>query len=136
MDIKVFVYGTLKPGELYHAEYCQGRVVASCEAIVKGKLFDLLLGYPAMTAGSDWVYGFLFTFADRNVLKTLDELEDFNPDRPIAENDYQRREIEVFDLQQRSLGFAWAYLMSRSQVQRLGGTWLPSGVWSKNLGNG
>ena len=130
MDTKVFVYGTLKPGELYHAQYCKG-MVGSCEAIVQGKLFDLSLGYPAMTLGNDWVYGVLLTFATSNILSRLDQLEDFDPDRPATENDYQRQEVAVFDLQQRSLGSAWTYLMSWEQVQGLGGIWLPNGTWAK-----
>jgi gamma-glutamylcyclotransferase (GGCT)/AIG2-like uncharacterized protein YtfP len=105
-------------------------VVASREAIVQGQLFDLPAGYPAIVAGVSWVYGVLLTFADPAILVELDELEDYDPSRPAAENDYQRQEVAVFDLQHQSIGHAWTYVMSLEQVQRSNGTLLPHGKWS------
>ena len=57
--LKVFVYGTLKPGQVNFARYCGGdRMLATLPAQVHGKLFELSLGYPAMTLGDTWVKGF------------------------------------------------------------------------------
>jgi gamma-glutamylcyclotransferase (GGCT)/AIG2-like uncharacterized protein YtfP len=128
--LKVFVYGTLKPGEANYRRYCAGKVVEEQNAIAFGQLYDLPLGYPAMTHGESPVQGFLLTFADPNVLTALDELEDYNPNRLPQENEYERKQIEIYNLSAQSLGLAWVYLMTPEQVQRLGGVLMRSGWWS------
>jgi gamma-glutamylcyclotransferase (GGCT)/AIG2-like uncharacterized protein YtfP len=128
--IPVFVYGTLKPGEFYHAAYCEGRVVAYEEAIAYGQLYALPLGYPAMTEGSNRVYGYLLSLKDSVALDALDELEDYDPHRPALQNEYNRVWIEVFAPTSESRGFAWVYQMSVEQVQDLGGVLLSNGRWS------
>jgi gamma-glutamylcyclotransferase (GGCT)/AIG2-like uncharacterized protein YtfP len=130
--VSVFVYGTLKPGEVNYQRYCLGKVIEEKPTIAFGKLFDLPLGYPAMTPGESIVYGFLLTFTDSTILSILDELEDYNPNRIPEENEYYRQEIEIYDLDRKSLGFAWVYLMTFAQVQRLGGQIISSGSWRGN----
>lgn len=49
--VRVFVYGTLKPGEANYKRYCAGKVIDVKIALVQGKLFALPMGYPAMTLG-------------------------------------------------------------------------------------
>jgi gamma-glutamylcyclotransferase (GGCT)/AIG2-like uncharacterized protein YtfP len=127
---QVFVYGTLKPDEASYDRYCAGKVVAACEAIAPGQLFALPMGYPAMTLGEGWVYGFLLTFADATVLKDLDEWENYDPDRPVEENEYQREEVEVLGSDRQPLGKAWVYRMSAKQVRDNSGILLPEGRWS------
>jgi gamma-glutamylcyclotransferase (GGCT)/AIG2-like uncharacterized protein YtfP len=128
--LKVFVYGTLKPGEANYQHYCAGKVVEEQSAIAFGQLYDLPLGYPAMTIGEIPVQGFLLTFADSSVLTALDELEDYNPNRLPQENEYERQQIEIYNLSAQSLGLAWVYLMNPDRIQRLGGVLLRSGWWS------
>ncbi|NJL36783.1 MAG: gamma-glutamylcyclotransferase [Leptolyngbyaceae cyanobacterium RM2_2_4] len=130
--VKVFVYGTLKPDEASYERYCAGKVAAVCEAIAPGQLFALPMGYPAMTLGEGWVYGFLLSFADPAVLKDLDEWENYHPDRPAEENEYQREEIEVGGSDRQPLGKAWVYRMSIEQVERCGGVLLTEGRWSSS----
>lgn len=127
--LRVFVYGTLKPGGYYHAQYCADRLITAQEAIVYGLLYDLPAGYPALTAGDRPVYGYLLSFADPAVLQDLDDLEDYRPDRPTVENEYIRQQREVFDLKGRSLGLAWVYLMQPERVEQMGGVLLPDGKW-------
>ena len=130
MALQVFVYGTLKPGGVNYQRYCAGKVSAEQPAIAQGKLFALPMGYPAMVVGDSWVSGFLLSFPDSAMLRVLDELEDYRPGRSPELNEYQRQLIQVFDLERRSLGQAWAYLMTSEHVNKLKGRWLPSGVWS------
>lgn len=99
-------------------------------AIAFGQLYHLPLGYPAMTPGNSQVHGFLLTFAEPAILSHLDELEDYNPNRSPEENEYNRQFIETYNLAGKSLGLAWAYLMTSEQVQRLGGVFMSSGWWS------
>lgn len=129
--LRVFVYGTLKPGQSNYARYCGNRVLQSQEAQVQGKLFDLPLGYPAMTPGEGWVKGYLLCFQDPNILTELDELEDYRSDRDPIENEYERCWVEVFDLRLSPLGAAWAYFMEPAKIAYLGGVWLPQGHWPK-----
>ncbi|NET56546.1 MAG: gamma-glutamylcyclotransferase [Symploca sp. SIO2E6] len=131
--LRVFVYGTLKPGEVNYNLYCAGLVVEEKRAIAYGQLFALPLGYPAMIPGESPVQGFLLTFADPAMLSALDELEDYDPYRPAAENEYNRQQIEVYDLARETPIFAWAYLMTPEQVQRFQGVPILSGCW-ENLG--
>jgi gamma-glutamylcyclotransferase (GGCT)/AIG2-like uncharacterized protein YtfP len=128
--LRVFVYGTLKPGECNYDRYCAASVVEVREAMVYGQLFDLPFGYPAMTLGNSPVYGFVLSFAERTVLKQLDELEDYAPDRPADQNEYIRIETQTFSLDHQPLDPAWVYLMDLEQAKRSGGIFLPSGCWT------
>lgn len=128
--LRVFVYGTLKPGQVNFERYCGGdRTLAFLRAQVRGKLFDLSLGYPGMTLGDAWVKGYLLELAHESILAALDGLEDYHPHRAESQNEYQRREVEVFEQEGRSLGLAWAYFMTPQKVEQYGGKWIVAGVW-------
>ncbi|MBD2485895.1 MULTISPECIES: gamma-glutamylcyclotransferase family protein [Planktothrix] len=127
--IHVFVYGTLKPGESNYLRYCQGRVIAQRPAVVQGKLYDLSLGYPGLVAGDGIVQGVILSFSDPNIFIDLDQLEDYQPHRPPEENEYQRQQIPVFDLNHQPLGLVWAYLMDMTKVQVYSGVLIPDGCW-------
>ncbi|MGB5960240.1 MAG: gamma-glutamylcyclotransferase [Coleofasciculaceae cyanobacterium] len=128
-NLKIFVYGTLKPGESNYQRFCVGKVVEEEKAIAYGQLFDLSLGYPGMTIGESLIQGFVLTFADEAILSILDELEDYDPNRLETENEYNRQLIETFDLSGKSLGMVWVYLMSLERVEKLGGVRIDSGCW-------
>ena len=133
--LRVFVYGTLKPGEYYYDRYCAAKVVEAQAAFAYGQLFDLPLGYPAMTMGNFRVYGFVLSFADPDVLQELDELEDYAIDRPADQNEYVRVETETFSPDHQPLGSAWVYLMNLEQAKRSGGVLLPDGCWTSSKSN-
>lgn len=127
--LKVFVYGTLKPGYINYRRYCHGRVIKEEKAMARGCLYDLAAGYPAMTVGEGWVQGWVLWLQQHQVLAQLDWLEGYQPGRPRHENLYDRQLIEVFDPAQVSLGAAWAYLMESKTVQQLQGRQLLTGCW-------
>jgi gamma-glutamylcyclotransferase (GGCT)/AIG2-like uncharacterized protein YtfP len=128
--LRVFVYGTLKPGQVNYARYCGDLVLHSIPAQVRGQLFELCLGYPGMTLGETWVQGYLLLFADESVLEALDRLEDYQPHRLEAQNEYQRIEVEVFDREgQKPLSFAWTYFMMPHKVKQYDGRLIASGEW-------
>jgi len=136
--LKVFVYGTLKPGELNYQRYCASKVIEVTRAIARGQLFSLPAGYPAMTLGNSWVQGFVLTLSDPKVLRELDNYEGYQEGRShsisaresLDSNLYERRVIETFNLNRQPLGSAWAYLMSPDKIHRLGGTLLSHGQWN------
>jgi gamma-glutamylcyclotransferase (GGCT)/AIG2-like uncharacterized protein YtfP len=127
--MKLFVYGTLKPGESNHDRYCQS--VTHIEmAIVYGALYALPMGYPALTIGESFVQGSLLTFASSQILTELDELEEYQPDRPLEENEYYRQKTKTFSPTHQPLGTAWVYMMELEKAKRLGGILLPEGNWT------
>ncbi len=128
---RVFVYGTLKPGEVNYNLYCAGKVVEAKKAIAFGELFALPLGYPAMIPGENPVQGYLLTFADPTMLSVLDTLEDYDSHRAPAENEYNRYQIEVYNLAREMPILAWIYLMTFEQVKHLQGVPIASGWWSQ-----
>ncbi len=129
--IRVFVYGTLQPGEKFHQPYCNGWVVAAEPARAKGQLYHLRsLGYPGLAAGEDIISGSLLSFDRPAILERLDELEEYNPSRNASQNLYQRERTIVFKPNGAELGEVWIYRMALSRIQALGGIYLPEGRWS------
>lgn len=128
--IKVFVYGTLKPGEVNYQKYCASSVVDANQAIALGQLFALPAGYPAMTSGDSPVGGYLLSFTNPEVLSALDQLEDYHPQSRASKNLYYRHQIETYDLHGQFVDLAWVYLMTPELVFHLGGVHLPDGWWS------
>jgi gamma-glutamylcyclotransferase (GGCT)/AIG2-like uncharacterized protein YtfP len=127
--LRVFVYGTLKPGQFNYQAYCSDLTTTIQPAKLRGQLFDLSVGYPGMIAGKDWVKGYLLSFKNAAVLADLDRLEDYQSDRPSHKNEYQREWVEVFDEEERTQGFAWAYFMSLEKVEQYEGIWVANGDW-------
>lgn len=136
--VRVFVYGTLQPGQMHYASYCGDRVQGVQAAYTFGQLYVLPVGYPALVVEgnsgvrqvqNNRVWGRLLTFADPDVLNRLDQLEDFDSQRTPEDNEYQRQRVPVFDPTQRSLGQAWAYVMLPRWVKAAGGKYRASGCW-------
>lgn len=136
--IRVFVYGTLKPGEANY-RVCEPYVVGAHPAIAPGGLYQLPFDYPAMTLEDPGeVQGCLLTFTDPAILDILDEFEQHDPetflrlmpDRDIAHHQYQRQRIPLLSLERSPTESAWAYIMTRHQVTQLNGVTIPTGQWS------
>ncbi len=151
-ELFVFVYGTLKPGGRYHQRYCDRALAEAIPAVTKGRLYSFAQwGYPAMTAGEDWVKGYLLRFCDRApicsaILQRLDSLEgilDGDVSRldgsglaesvledSVNDDNYQRCWQSIFTPSYEPLQSAWVYRMTNDQVRRFGGVYLSSGDWS------
>lgn len=134
----VFVYGTLKPGEVNYS-VCADSVVHVQPAIAQGRLYHLPFGYPAMTLGAaEIVQGFVLSFADPSILTILDEFEQHDhetfqqlaPEQFLAANQYQRVILETHTPKRSPLMHAWGYVMTLEQVVRLNGVRLATGCWS------
>jgi gamma-glutamylcyclotransferase (GGCT)/AIG2-like uncharacterized protein YtfP len=132
--VRIFVYGTLKPGERYHQPYCDGKIVAAEPAIARGKLYHLLeVGYPALAMGDEIVQGVVLSLADSNWLGQLDDLEDYDPQAPAQLNLYERQEADIFAPDGQPWGRAWLYRMAPEKIVQLKGIHLPGGSWSSSL---
>lgn len=125
---QVFVYGTLKPGEMGFRRFCEPYVIDQKEALAPGRIYHLSLGYPAFTLETGWVKGVLLTLSTATALAKLDEFEAFYPDHP-QDSEYQRIWHQIYDQDQTFLTYAWVYAMTKEQVEGLRGEWIPDGFW-------
>lgn len=130
---RVFVYGTLKPGESNYDSYCAAAVVQAQPGIALGQLLALPQGYPAMVEGDRPVQGVLLEFGNAGVLTVLDALEDYDADRPTSQNEYQRRAIKIYGPDQSEISLAWTYVMAIERAQAMGGVVLPDGIWNRHV---
>jgi len=118
----VFVYGTFLGGAP------QGALLAGHErrpASVRGRLYDMPAGYPALGArvreGDGAVHGELVMRVDENRLRLLDRYDG------VDEGLYQRVERDV-DVGLRRVR-AWVFVMDHPEWK--GGRLLPEGRWRK-----
>jgi gamma-glutamylcyclotransferase (GGCT)/AIG2-like uncharacterized protein YtfP len=131
--LHVFVYGTLKPGEANFARYCGNSVISSQRGYIQAELYYFpAFGYPGAIHGTRQVHGYVLTFADSEVLVDLDELEDYQPDRQPAENEYTRKLVITYTAEGSPLVSAWTYLMSHDRIQQWGGILVPAGWWESS----
>jgi gamma-glutamylcyclotransferase (GGCT)/AIG2-like uncharacterized protein YtfP len=137
-EVGLFAYGTLQPGYAAYAQLCADQVIAVEPAIVLGQLYKLPMGYPALILqGSQPVYGHRLRFANDTILSVLDDYEQHDPQvmadcfpgQDLAHLDYRRQPVEMLTPIGTLLDWAWAYVMSPAQVERLQGVLWPSGKW-------
>lgn len=129
-DLKVFVYGTLKPGGHYWPQFCEGKVAKHAPAKIHGELYDLNVGYPGLRLqGRDWVYGYLLELKEPEHLDGLDYLEGYASNRPEAENEYTRLRVPYYGERDEPLGEAWAYEVTDTTFARHQCTRIADGNW-------
>lgn len=137
--VRVFVYGTLKPGGLYWYRFCEGKVSSVQPACIPGRLYELGAGYPALLPGwgSDIVedirqiraHGFVLTLAHAEVLAGLDQLEGYEEGRDASMNEYQRVRAEAFLMPDEAPCEVWVYVMNSESITRDGGVLIENGNW-------
>ncbi|NNV05092.1 gamma-glutamylcyclotransferase [Geobacillus sp. C56-T2] len=127
--INVFVYGTLRIGGRNHrliANYVQ----SVRKVTVKGRLFHLPAGYPAMVDGNGTVHGEMFELSDPEaVLALLDQLEGYHG--PGELNHYERITVVATDADGNTYT-CYAYVYPQEQEEWLtqhaqlvfGGDWM------------
>lgn len=130
-DLKVFVYGTLKPGGHYWPEFCEGKLAAEpIAAKIRGLLYDLHAGYPGLLLkGHKWVLGYILKFKTNQHLERLDYLEGYRSDRPDSQNEYNRLKVTCFGIGGEPLGKVWTYEMTKATAARHEGTLIGNGDW-------
>lgn len=134
-ELRVFVYGTLKPGGRYYQRYCGQYSPKAWPALVCGQLYDFpQLGYPAMTVGEGWVQGVVLVFSQplsvcTAILQGLDTLEGYQADRSDVDNEYVRVQMQTFSLRRQPGQCVWGYVMDAESVRSQQGIYLPNGFW-------
>jgi gamma-glutamylcyclotransferase (GGCT)/AIG2-like uncharacterized protein YtfP len=148
----MFFYGTLKRGQRNHDRYCRGALRVE-EAMVRGALYDLPFGYPALVVPEDSIHalGTGDPTGDaaeqrrvgreqvpspdgprvRGELFAFDDPESRLPllDRlegfdPADASSHYRRVLLPVETDEGSTILAWAYVVDESS-----GTHLPAGSW-------
>src|SRR5262245_29758041 len=107
----VFVYGTLKRGEVRAAMWPKAPLAVEV-AEVRGMLFDLGR-YPALVAGDERVGGELWHFAAEDLPTTLEELDRIEGYRRMPDDLYRREASECHTASRRHR--AWTYRYARPQ---------------------
>lgn len=115
--LPLFVYGTLLQGQV------QAALLEGCprtEATVRGTLYRLPAGYPALSLrGNGVVHGELVTLRNEGQLRVIDHYEG------VEELLFQRVQVDVV-IGLRRLP-AWAYVMDDPRLR--GGREVPDGRW-------
>lgn len=125
----IFVYGTLMRGFANHEKYLAKNIITVQKATIKGQLFHLPQGYPALVEGSGRVYGEYVTVKKiSSVLKRLDELEDYHG--PGRDNEYERVIREVLLAGGEVVrGYVYVYAANRYRELAEWGKKVLSGDW-------
>ncbi len=121
----LFVYGTLLSGQ-ENAGWLGG--LPAKEARVKGRLYRLPAGYPALVVEGealDWVEGEWISGVGPR-LKVLDQLEG------VGQGLFGRVRLPVV-VGARTL-VSWVYVLKADQVRRRGGVHLAEGSWRRVSG--
>ncbi len=151
--LDVFVYGTLKRGQRNHERFCRG-VLAVREASLRGRLYDLPLGFPALVVPKEDVRatgtadyradveaqnhartGTPVTSPNRDVihgeLMSFDDPEERLPAldglegfRPGEKSFYGRVLVPATLAKTGAIVPAWVYV-----VEAASGVYLPGGCW-------
>lgn len=124
--LPLFVYGTLRPGELNYRHLLAGCTVRETPARITGRLYQVRdEDYPYVIEGTGVVLGEIIEIRPdlyNATLRTIDDLEDYWPEDEAASL-YLRRPIEAFFENGQSLT-AWVYLWNSSERS---GIFLPHG---------
>lgn len=105
---RIFVYGSLRPGQPEHTRICGGYTFTAVPAQTRGRILQLADGYPALTTGSDWIEGEVLCFDDPALLEAMDRWEVYDPAEP-ENSEYNRRACPVWDRAGQPLGTVEAY---------------------------
>ena len=126
---KLFVYGTLRLGFPLHPYMRKGAVRLLGKGKICGRLYDLgdFPGALPSTSRSDEIEGELYELGDAiQQLRELDEVEEFNSQRP-GESLFVRRLTDV-ELATGQRYKAWAYFLPKKPAKaRL----IPSGDYAE-----
>lgn len=130
----IFVYGTLMSGFINHGIYLAKNINSIQKAKIKGRLFHLPAGYPAVIDGTGQVTGEFVTLRDlESVLERIDELEDYNG--TCRDNEYERviRDVTLTGGEV-VRGYVYIYAPHRCEYLVSQGTEVVTGDWRAYLG--
>jgi gamma-glutamylcyclotransferase (GGCT)/AIG2-like uncharacterized protein YtfP len=127
---KVFVYGSLMEGFWNHTRVLEGKVEILGRGRVRGSLYHLREGYPALLEGEDDVVGEVVGPVDKDLLRQLDYLEGYVEGR--KGNFYDRKAMCV-TMSDGSSEVCWTYVYADNNYAERRGEYLPKGDWKAHM---
>ncbi len=127
----IFVYGTLMQGFPNHELFLAGQYLERRPGYIKGRLYHLNYGFPAITDGNGEVKGEIYLVKNmEKLLPALDYLEDYN--QPGQEDLYKREKRETRDAKGNII-LCYVYIWPRDRLAELDkiGTHIAHGDWAK-----
>lgn len=125
--VNVFVYGTLRMGEINH-NVVKGFITHSVTGTIKGTLYNVSDRYPALILDNE---GFEvegeWLVVDNSALKEMDRLEGYHG--PGKDNFYER--VWVKDLHSDYEG--WVYVWEYPSTKSVKYPVIPSGDWKNRF---
>ncbi|MEG0013616.1 MAG: gamma-glutamylcyclotransferase family protein [Cellulosilyticaceae bacterium] len=128
---KIFVYGSLMSSFWNHDKVLKNRVKHLVKGQIKGKLYHLPEGYPAVVEGEESVYGEVCTIAQDKIIKSLDLLEGYLGEG--QDNLYERQKRKVI-LENGQEEECWAYIYVNKEYAKTKGIGIVHGDWKKFMG--
>ncbi|MGL4797788.1 MAG: gamma-glutamylcyclotransferase family protein [Cellulosilyticaceae bacterium] len=128
---KIFVYGSLRTQFWNHDKVLKNRVRKVEEATIKGELFHLPEGYPAVVEGKETIYGELLTVSQEKILKSIDFLEGYFGEG--EDNLYVRKKIKVATEAGEEEG--WTYMYVNASYAKKKGRKVAKGDWAHFVEN-
>lgn len=123
--IMVFVYGTLRKGEVNH-RFLESAVCIAEQSWTFGELYDSNYGYPAIKqASSTRVYGELYSITEKQLVE-LDELEGYSES---GKNNLYERIIQTIHTDQ-GTHEAYVYIANKSNLLKRE---IPNGDWKEYI---
>lgn len=123
---KIFVYGSLMSGFWNYDKVLKNRVRKVEKGVVRGELYHLPAGYPAIVDGKARVTGEVMTISQDKLIKSLDLLEGYMGEG--EDNLYERKKKTVI-LEDGRKEECWVYLYVDQKTARKEGKCIPHGSW-------
>lgn len=126
--IKLFVYGLLKSGSVFYETNLKSKVIEKHNAYTKAELFYLPnFSCPAICNGENTVKGELLIFNDPDILKIIDEFEEYYENSPET-SIFKRKIIEIY-YENNKKDLAFAYVMDKDDILKYGGMKIEKGIF-------
>ena len=129
---KIFVYGSLLKDFWNHDRVLKNRVRSIEKGTIKGELYHLPAGYPAITSGENLIHGEICTLSHNKHLKSIDLLEGYTGNEKI---DLYTREKRTVTLQDGSTTECWVYIYMDENYVKRKGKYIVHGDWAKFMRN-
>ncbi len=126
---RLFVYGTLRPGQKHHERICTGFEIQIYPALVRGALYELPEGYPALTEGEQWIRGDVLCFSNQELLIKCDLWEEYDPNLQTGNCVYRRVYRNIYNSDYSLTGKAQTYIVNKEVLNRKRAILIPMGTW-------
>ncbi|MHC1748904.1 MAG: gamma-glutamylcyclotransferase [Cellulosilyticaceae bacterium] len=125
---KIFVYGSLMKSFRNHDKVLKHRATETGKGKIKGALYHLPEGYPAVTTGDMAVHGEVYTLSKNKLIKGIDLLEGYLGEG--KDNLYERRR-QLVTLEDGKVVECWSYMYVNEGYAKRKGKLVKDGNWAK-----